>query len=606
MGLIAEVVRGFSRTREKSKRRLPAHRRLLVESLERRTMLSINPASLVNTAAGGLIGPAVLAGSPVRHETAANLTLAAQPAISAAIDPSQSAKLTAANGASGNQFGISVAVSGEMVVIGAPLANDGRGAAYVFAEPGTGWADMTEVAELTASDGQAGDYFGGSVAISGDTIVVGAGYATVGGNAMQGAAYVFAEPGSGWGNMTQTAKLTASGGVAYDTFGVSVAISGDTVVVGAETAYSANPRGRGLRLHGACAGWTNMTQTAKLTASAGPAYCDFGDSVAISGNTIVVGAEEATIGVNSLQGAAYVFVEPGAGWANMTQTAKLTASDGAAYDYFGDSVAISGNTIAVGAFYATVGGNAAQGATYVFTAPASGWADMNQTAKLTASDGAADDNFGAAVAVSGNTIAVGADGATVGGNVQQGAVYVFAEPDAGWTNMTENAKLTAADGVAGDFFGISVSISGNTIVVGAIESGESSGGGGGRWRQRFRWRWRQRSGGSGGSDSAAVVTRPAAAATQRAAAMARMVTTATQAATRATVPAIRAVTAGTRVVTAATAEIRVTIPAIRAATAATRAATVAIRVTIPAIRATQAVTAAIPVTIPVTISPPRS
>ncbi len=274
-------------------------------------MLSINPASLVNTAAGGLIGPAVLAGSPVRRETAANLTLAAQPAISAAIDPSQSAKLTAANGASGNQFGISVAVSGEMVVIGAPLANDGRGAAYVFAEPGTGWADMTEVAELTASDGQAGDYFGGSVAISGDTIVVGAGYATVGGNAMQGAAYVFAEPGSGWGNMTQTAKLTASGGVAYDTFGVSVAISGDTVVVGAETAYSANPQGAAYVFTEPGAGWTNMTQTAKLTASAGPAYNDFGDSVAIGGNTIVVGAEEATIGVNSLQGAAYVFVEPG-------------------------------------------------------------------------------------------------------------------------------------------------------------------------------------------------------------------------------------------------------------------------------------------------------
>ena len=92
------------------------------------------------------------------------------------------------------------------------------------------------------------------------------------------------------------------------------------------------------------------------------------------------------------QGAAYVFTEPGSGWANMTQTAKLTASDGAADDRFGDSVSISGNTVVVGAPNATVGGNSGQGAAYVFTEPGSGWANMTQTAKLTASDGAADDS----------------------------------------------------------------------------------------------------------------------------------------------------------------------------------------------------------------------
>ena len=161
MSLIATLVCRFSRVPAKSKRRMPAHHRLLVESLERRTVLSIGPASLFNAAAGSLIGPAVPADSPVQYQPLANLPLAAQPAISAAIDPSQSAKLTASNGASGDEFGMSVAVSGDMVVIGAPAANDGRGAAYVFTEPGTGWVDMTEVAELTASDGQAGDYFGG-------------------------------------------------------------------------------------------------------------------------------------------------------------------------------------------------------------------------------------------------------------------------------------------------------------------------------------------------------------------------------------------------------------------------------------------------------------
>ena len=89
-----------------------------------------------------------------------------------------------------------------------------------------------------------------------------------------------------------------------------------------------------------------------------------------------------------------MFTEPGSGWADMTQTAKLTASDGAADDDFGYSVSISGNTVVVGAPYATVGGNSDQGAAYVFTEPGSGWANMTQTAKLTASDGAAGDEFG--------------------------------------------------------------------------------------------------------------------------------------------------------------------------------------------------------------------
>ena len=103
-----------------------------------------------------------------------------------------------------------------------------------------------------------------------------------------------------------------------------------------------------------------------------------------------------------------MFTEPGSGWANMTQTAKLTASDGAAGDDFGYSVSISGNTVVVGASRATVGGNSGQGAAYVFTEPGSGWANMTQTAKLTASDGAADDDFGDSVSISGNTVVVGA------------------------------------------------------------------------------------------------------------------------------------------------------------------------------------------------------
>ena len=151
---------------------------------------------------------------------------------------------------------------------------------------------------------------------------------------------------------------------------------------------------------------------------------------------------------------------------NLTETAKLTASDGAAGDYFGHSVAISGNTVVVGADYATVGGNSQQGAAYVFVEPTSGWVSTTQTAKLTASDGAADNYFGWSVAVSGNTVVVGELGATG----YQGAAYVFVEPaSGGWANATETAKLTGPDGTTINGFGRSVAISGNTVVVGGAQ-----------------------------------------------------------------------------------------------------------------------------------------
>lgn len=144
----------------------------------------------------------------------------------------------------------------------------------------------------------------------------------------------------------------------------------------------------------------SWVELGELTASEGQAYDRFGCSVAMRGNTIVVGATE---DMNDLTGAGavYVFVEPAAGG---TQTAKLTASDGQRGDLFGATVAISDDTIVVGAPFA----NMSQGAVYVFLKPASGWANMTETAKLTASDGMAQDEFGFSTAISGNTIVTGA------------------------------------------------------------------------------------------------------------------------------------------------------------------------------------------------------
>ena len=447
--MISTILHRSSRVRQRSQSHLKLQRRLTIEVLDDRVLLSITPSSLLNPLTEGGLG--VQTAGPAQHQTLADLSATAQQAISSQIGK----ELTASDGATNDEFGFSVAVSGDTVVVGAPYAEVGanqfQGAAYIFTKPGAGWADMTETAKLTASDGQANDEFGYSVAISGNTVVVAAEFATVGTSA-QGAAYVFTEPSSGWADMTQTAKLTASDGAAGDGFGCSVSISGNTAVVGADTAHGVNgPQGAAYVFDQPHSGWTNMTQTAKLTASDGQANDEFGCSVLISGSTAVVGAFAATVGINSHQGAAYVFTQPSSGWTNMTQTAKLTASDGQANDEFGCSVAVSGNAAVVGAAYATVGANDYQGAAYVFTEHGSHWANMTQTAKLTASDGQADDEFGTSVAISGDTVVVGEEMAQIGANDFQGAAYVFTMPNSGWTNMTETAKLTAPDGQADDF-----------------------------------------------------------------------------------------------------------------------------------------------------------
>jgi FG-GAP repeat protein len=303
------------------------------------------------------------------------------------VDPFvQLAELTASDGAAGFLFGFQCAISGNTVVVtslSSPSFSD-HGAAYVFVKPSSGWQDMTQMAELTTSDGAANDFFGDAVGISGNTVVVGALGATIGSNAGQGAAYVFVEPTGGWVNMMETAKLTASDGMAND---------------------------------------------------------GFGESVAISGNTIVIGADNAAVGRNSGQGAAYVYTKPGTGWKTTNLfKAKLTASGGRAYDGFGGAVAISGSTIVSGApQYPPSTGS---GAAYVYTKPATGWKTIKVfKAKLTASDRAKDALLGTTLWISGNTIVAGAYNATVRSHVSQGAAYVFVEPAGGWANATQTAKL---------------------------------------------------------------------------------------------------------------------------------------------------------------------
>lgn len=274
---------------------------------------------------------------------------------------SPQAKLTADDGKADNRFGWSVDLSGDTALVGAALAdggdNPGQGAAYVFSRRGARWHQQ---AKLTPSDGAAGDRFGVSVALSGDTALVGARFAVVDDNLEQGAAYVFVHDGDG--GWRQQGKLTASDGVELDGLGVSVALSGDTALVGADGADT------GEADQGAAYVFTRdggvWRQRAKLTADDGAADDAFGVSAALSGDTALVGANVAAIvSDNAKQGAAYVFTRGVKGW---RQRNKLTVSDGAELDGLGVSLALSGRTVLLGAQDADVGETSHQGAAYVF------------------------------------------------------------------------------------------------------------------------------------------------------------------------------------------------------------------------------------------------
>jgi len=344
---------------------------------------------------------------------------------------------------------------------------------------------VVQLAELTASDGADGDFFGISVAISGNTIVVGSVNATIGGNAGQGAAYVFVKPASGWTNMTQTAKLTASDGQAGDGFGGSVGITGNTIVVGAcSQSGLCNGPGKVYVFLKPAGGWKTTSKfAAELTASDGQSTDGFSNEMSISedGSTVVVGSANATVGGQLDEGAAYVFVKPAGGWQTTTETAKLTPPYGEAYDVFCCvSISANGSTIFVGALQFDFPNNVptGPGKAYIFVRPASGWKSTSQAqAILTAADGNSGDLFGFCQA---GSSCLSSDGTTVlapapYANGFQGKAYIFVRPAGGWVSTSQfNAELTLSDGQA-DIFGWSAAVTNNLAVVGAVAGNGGTG-----------------------------------------------------------------------------------------------------------------------------------
>jgi hypothetical protein len=355
-------------------------------------------------------------------------------------------------------FGTSVAISGSTAVVGEPSADGGQGAVYVFVESAGGWGNMTQTAKLTASDGSSTAALGTSVAISGSTIVAGA----PGGNATSnyGNAYVFEEPAGGWTDMTQTAELKTIIGVVDTKFGASVAISadGNYIVAGQPGKGSRVPGAAYLFVKGSSA--STWHQKAELTASDGGG--NLGNSVSISGNVVVAGAPTSNPTGVSAYGAVYLFQKPSGGWTNMTQTAKLTSSG----LNLGASVDIDGGVVVAGAPQTSIS-YTDQGAAYVFVKPSAGWANMNPTAQLTASDAFGYDDRGEAISISNNTVVVGAPRHSFDYHQNAGEAYVYVEPAGGWVNTTETAKLNASDAQHGQNLGSSVSISGSTAIAGA-------------------------------------------------------------------------------------------------------------------------------------------
>ncbi len=358
--------------------------------------------------------------------------------------------VTAVDGAAGDEFGSSVALAQDTAVVGAHAPNgSAQGSAYVYVRSGPTWILQQK---LTPSDGRANDEFGISAAISGDTALVGAWGASVGYNIFQGAAYVFTRSGTNW---TEQAKLSAPDGAAFERFGHSVAISGDTAVVGMPIAEIGGNHSQGAACVFTRSG-TSWNFQQKLTASDGAANDGFGFSLALEGDTILVGATSIISG-GCNKGSAYVFFHNESNW---TQQAKLTASDGAPGDCFGSGVALLNNTALVGAEGAAIGPNLNQGAAYVFTRNGETWA---QQAKLVASEGIAGDLFGNSVALSGDKALVGAFSADIGNNHEQGAAHIFTRAGADWLQQT---RLTASNGGEWDQFG-TVSLAGATALVGA-------------------------------------------------------------------------------------------------------------------------------------------
>jgi hypothetical protein len=361
-------------------------------------------------------------------------TLAGAGIFLAAASGLRAAELEASDGAPNDQFGYWSSLSGSIGLVGAYQQGASVGSVYVFRGLDTALGSVTEAAKLRPSDGVAGDLFGYEVSLSGQFALIGS-PTHDSPTTNQGAAYLYRNLATVTGTVTQSAKLTSSDGLTGDQFGTTVSISGAIGVVGANAADGAfSNQGAAYVYRGLNTATGTITETAKLTAS------------------------------NA--GAAYVFRGLDTANGTVTQNAKLLASDGAASDLFGFKLSVSGNSALVAAMQDDDKGSNS-GSVYLYRGLDTATGSVNQNAKLVASDGAASDNFGYSVSISGKVGIVGSwQDDDKGSN--SGSAYLFANLDTATGTINQDVKLLASDGLANDSFGYSVSVDDDAFMIGAM------------------------------------------------------------------------------------------------------------------------------------------
>jgi hypothetical protein len=331
----------------------------------------------------------------------------------------QEAKLTANDGDSGDIFGSSVALDGETCLIGAPSDEepngDTAGSAYVFSRSNGSW--MQE-AKLTANDGDSGDIFGSSVALDGETCLIGAPWDEDPYGSRSGSAYVFSRSDGSW---EQEAKLSVEDGDENAEFGESVALDGETALIGAilEENSAGHSAGAAYVFTRSDGTWT---QERKLTDDDGIVLDRFGTSVALNDDFALIGAMAADSPESADAGLTYVFSRSDGSW---TQETKLFADNGGYRDYFGSSVDLSGDTALIGTnYYYQDGGSA-----YIFGRSDDTW---TQERELTDDDGetaSSEDNFGQSVALDDGIAIIGDTLAENSNGDEVGSAYVFTIQD---------------------------------------------------------------------------------------------------------------------------------------------------------------------------------
>ena len=320
----------------------------------------------------------------------------------------EQAKLTAGDPGREDNFGYAAAIDGDYAIIGAwAKGGDETGAAYIFFRSGTNWKEQ---AKLTASDSAEGNFFGRTVAINGDYAIVGSPFNDDGGQDA-GSAYIFFRNGITW---KEQVKLIAGDAEEGDQLGSAVAISGDYAIIGSPADDDAGSKSGSAYIF--FRSGNTWKEQAKLTAGDVAEKDNFGSAVAISGDYAIVGSPSDD-DAGSKSGSAYAFVRSGTTW---KEEAKLTASDAAAGDKFGQPVAISGKTALIGTPSDDDAGDSS-GSVYAFLRSGGSWIER---AKQTASNAAAGDKFGQSVAISGDYAIVGALDADSKGDAA-GSAYIY-------------------------------------------------------------------------------------------------------------------------------------------------------------------------------------